>query len=199
MIRRCKHEKLSTYGLLRDLAKKQLQSLVYQLVDQGLLARTPGDRPILKLNEASWEVLRGKRDVKLLRPKQKAPARAEVDAESWEGVDRGLFEHLRQWRLATARERQVPPYIVLDDAALRSLARLRPTRMDSLKQVRGIGEKRMADFGESLIGLIGAYCKDKELAADQAVQPDSTDGSTVKGYIKPKSPNAVKAEATPSA
>ncbi len=195
MIRRCKHEQLSTYGLLCKLTKKQVQSLVYQLVDQGLLARTLGDRPILKLNETSWEVLRGKREVKLLRPKQDAPKQAKVDSESWEGVDRGLFDRLREWRLETARQRNVPPYLVLDDAALRGLARLRPTQVESLRQVRGIGEKRLADFGESLTGLISAYCKQGGLMTDQAAQSGSAAGSSMTTYIKPKGPNAVKAEA----
>ena len=53
------HEKLSTYGLLKDLPRKTLTNLVYQLVDAGLLKRTPGDRPMLKLNALSWEVMRG--------------------------------------------------------------------------------------------------------------------------------------------
>ncbi len=53
MIRRCRHDQLSTYGLLKGTPKKTLTNRVYQLLDQDLLTRTDGDRPILKLNEAS--------------------------------------------------------------------------------------------------------------------------------------------------
>ncbi|HEY2880998.1 MAG TPA: RecQ family ATP-dependent DNA helicase, partial [Pirellulales bacterium] len=113
MIRRCRHQELSTYGLLKTVPKKQVQSMIYQLLDQGLLDRTPGDRPILKLNQASWQVLRSQREVKLLKPKEKAPAQAKVDADSWDGVDRPLFDHLRIWRQSLAAERNVPPYIIL--------------------------------------------------------------------------------------
>ena len=67
MIRRCGHNKLSTYGLLKEMAKKQLQAFVYQLVDHELLERTEGERPILQLNEASWEVMRGTRSVGFAR------------------------------------------------------------------------------------------------------------------------------------
>jgi ATP-dependent DNA helicase RecQ len=109
MIRRCAHNQLSTYGLLREVPKKQLQAIVFQLVDQGVLARTNGDMPVLQLNETSWRVLRGEREVKLRKPKQKAPTQAKVDAESWEGVDRGLFDRLRQWRVELAQSRGVPP------------------------------------------------------------------------------------------
>ncbi len=194
MVRRSGHDKLSTYGLLREMPKKQVQSLVYQLVDQNLLARTPGDRPIVKLNEASWEVLRGKREVKLLRPKADSPKQAKVDAESWEGVDRGLFEQLRQWRLEMARERSVPPYIVLDDAALRGLARIRPTKIENLTAVRGIGEKRQRDFGQPLIALIESFCREQQISTDQSDAPAEL-ATPMRGYVKPKGPNAVKTEA----
>jgi ATP-dependent DNA helicase RecQ len=187
MIRKCRHDQLSTHALLQDMPKKQVQSMIYQLVDQGLLERTTGDRPLLKLNDASWQVLRGQREVKLVRPKQTAPSKSQVDAESWEGVDRGLFELLRAWRRDLARERQVPPYVVLDDASLRSVARVRPTRIESLQHVRGMGEKRLADFGAKLIELIACYCTEHKISTDQSEPPS--------GYVKPKLPSATKSEA----
>ena len=69
-MRRWGHEKLSTYGILKDLPRKTLTNLVYQLVDAGMLERTPGDRPALKLNAMSWEVMRGQRAVTLLQAKE---------------------------------------------------------------------------------------------------------------------------------
>jgi ATP-dependent DNA helicase RecQ len=195
-VRRLKHNELTTYGLMRELAKKQVQSLVYQLVDQGLLDRTPGDRPILKLNAKSWQVIRSKLDVQLLRPKEVAPRQAKVDAESWEGVDRGLFDSLRLWRTGVARERNVPPYLVLDDAALRSVARIRPTKPETLRQVRGIGEKRFKDFGEPILELVAAFCRQHSVKTDQngPVAP-AEESALSAGYVKPKSANAVKLEA----
>jgi ATP-dependent DNA helicase RecQ len=199
MVRKCGHNELSTYGLMKDLAKKQVQSMAYQLVDQGLMERTEGDRPVLKLNEASWEVLRGKREVKLQRPKQKSPAKAKVDAESWEGVDRGLFDHLREWRREVARERKVPPYVVLDDASLRDMARVRPTADESLQKVRGMGEKRLADFGDSILELVRKYCAEHELSTDQLDQESRAVAESAHerkaDYIKPKGKSGEKGAA----
>ena len=62
-----------------------------------LLERTAEERPVLRLNAASWTVLRGQRSVRLLQPKT-AVAPTRFDEESWEGVDRGLFESLRTLR-----------------------------------------------------------------------------------------------------
>src|SRR5216683_8238923 len=69
-VRRWGHERLSTYALLKDLPRKSITNLIYQLIDEGLLERTAGERPTLKLNAASWEVMRGKRPVRLLEAKK---------------------------------------------------------------------------------------------------------------------------------
>lgn len=191
-IRRLQHQSLSTYGILRDLTKKQIQSMVFQLVDQGLLERTAGDRPVLKLNDLSWEVLRNEREVKLLRAKKDSPAKGKVDAQSWEGVDRELFDHLRKWRLDIAHQRGLPPYLVLDDASLRSLARIRPSRGESLRRVRGMGDKRLADFGDTLLECVRSFCAEHGLSTDQV--EEAKEAEIVKP-AKGKQPNAAKMRA----
>ena len=73
------HEKLSTFGLLKDLSRKTLTNIVYQLVDAGLLERTPGDRPMLKLNALSWEVMRGGRAVSLVQARESRSKRTRME------------------------------------------------------------------------------------------------------------------------
>jgi ATP-dependent DNA helicase RecQ len=153
-IRRWNHEKLSTYGLLKDLPRKTLTNLVYQLVDAGVLERTPGDRPALKLNALSWEVMRGKRAVTLLQARESKSKRTRIEEASWRDVDEALFESLRKLRREVAAERGVPAYVILHDAALRELASIRPTSMEELRHIRGMGEKKLADFGARLIECI---------------------------------------------
>ena len=170
-VRRCGHDRLSTFGLVSDLSRPALTAMVYQLIDQGLLRRTEGDRPMLQLNDASWSALRGERRVQLLRPREQAPAATDVEREAWEGVDAGLFEHLRQLRRTWATERGVPPYVVFEDSTLRELARVRPTDQSVLSAVRGIGEKRMADYGSALTATIAAYCAEHDLQSDLRPEP----------------------------
>jgi ATP-dependent DNA helicase RecQ len=163
------HQELSTYGLLKELPEKKLQSLVYQLVDQGLLTRTDGDRPTLQLNEDSAAVLRGQRQVRLLESK-KAKAKtgkAKLAELSLADVDQGLAECLRELRRQIARQRGVPAYVVFHDTTLVELARIRPTNLQSLRQVHGLGEKKNADFGAALVGTIQGYCTQHDLAPDQ--------------------------------
>jgi ATP-dependent DNA helicase RecQ len=130
---------------------------VCQLVDHGVLERTPGDRPVLRLNDRSWQVMRGDLEVRVLRVATRQRRAAVVEEDSWEGVDRALFEVLRDLRRELASERNVPAYVVFDDRTLRALARHRPTTLAALRNVRGIGEKRAADWGERLIAAIAGH------------------------------------------
>ena len=158
-IRARRHEQLRTYGLLKDLPRPGVTAMVHQLVDQRLLDRTVGDRPVLRLNAASWEVLRGQRPVQLVQPRAKAaPAPTRFDGESWEGVDRDLFDHLRQLRRELAEARGVPPYIIFNDATLRDLARRRPTSLDAFAGTYGVGERKLQDLGPVFVEHIRQWC-----------------------------------------
>ncbi|MBN1590558.1 MAG: DNA helicase RecQ [Pirellulales bacterium] len=168
MIRRCRHQGLSTYGLLKDHGKREVQSWIYQLLDQDALSRTEGDRPVLRLNDRSWAVMRDEAPIRLLRPKKGARRPSRHEEQSWEGVDGDLFERLRVWRRAVAGERGVPAFVIFPDTTLRALAAARPTDLDALGEVYGIGEKKLMDFGEVLIKLIGEYLGEREATDDMA-------------------------------
>ncbi len=156
-VRRWRHAELSTHGLLKDLPRKTVTNVIYQLVDAGVLERTPGDRPVLKLNAVSWEVLRGPRLVKLLQAKDPKPARTRMEEASWADVDQRLFESLRALRREIAAERGVAAFVILHDSTLRELARLRNATLEDLRSIRGIGEKKLADFGARFVERIAAH------------------------------------------
>jgi ATP-dependent DNA helicase RecQ len=151
---RHRHDGLSTFGLLSNTDQRAAENLVHQLLDQELLARTGGDRPVVILNDRSWEVLRGTRQVVLLEPKAGRARTTKADADDWAGVDRGLFERLRSWRRRVAEARGKPAWTIFDDKALRAIARERPTSPAALLRCRGIGEKRLADFGPAILDLV---------------------------------------------
>lgn len=173
LIRRCRHEQLSTYGILQEFDKKELTNLVHQLVDESVLVRTPGDRPILQLNEASWQVLRGQRSVRLLKPKSGGVKKTQIDKISWEGVDAGLFECLRQLRIGIAQGRGVPAFVIFGDATLREMARRRPGTLAGLAKIPGVGQKKLADLGERFVDQICAHCREHGLSLDETVMDDA--------------------------
>jgi ATP-dependent DNA helicase RecQ len=92
------------------------------------------------------------------KPEKGKPARKSgVEAASWEGVDRDLFEALRALRLRIARDRHVPPYVIFHDTTLRELARLKPAGPDALRLVYGVGAKKAQDFGNEILSLIAGH------------------------------------------
>jgi ATP-dependent DNA helicase RecQ len=155
------HDKLSTFGLLSSETEGQIRAWVDQLIDQKLLwIETSENYSLARLTKEAWEVMRGERSVRLVRTARLDKVkRSKADAASWKGVDTGLFEALRALRRTIAAERAVPSYVVFSDATLREMARLRPATPAAMRQVYGVGEAKLAAFGEAFLGCVQAYCR----------------------------------------
>ncbi len=156
--RRFGHDQLSTFGILRDIPKETLRQYVFQLVSQGLLDRSRGDMPILQINDRSWEVMRRQREVMLVRQQAAPVRRTRVETDSWEGVDEGLFERLREIRRVLATDRGVPTYTIFGDRSLRDMARLRPTTPQGLLICHGVGARKLEQFGSIFLKEIADHC-----------------------------------------
>lgn len=170
-IRRWRHDQLTVYGLLKEQPRPLLTQLVYQLVDLGFLEQTEGERPVIALTEEGAELLRGRREARLLAPPAARSRPSQAEAASWEGVDSGLYEALRDLRGRLARERSLPAYLIFGDATLRELARLRPSGPAGFRAVKGVGERKAADLGPAFVERIASYCSEHGLALDAGPQP----------------------------
>ena len=163
------HDRLSTYGLLKDCRTSDIRGWVEQLVGQGFLAKT-GDYGVLQITKTGLALLKGEGSPKLLKAAAKrgrsSTGGSRRDAESWEGVDRGLMEHLRGLRKQIAGENGVPAYIVFGDASLRDMARRRPTTIDAFGAVHGVGQKKLRDYGQTFLDAIRGYCSENGVAVD---------------------------------
>ena len=160
------HDKLSTWGLLHDFRKQQVRQWIEQLVGQGFLMKD-GEFNLVRVTEEGRRLLAGQVTPTLLRPakESRAPSAA-VSLDSWDGVDRDLFDMLRQLRREEATQRAVPAYIVFSDATLREMARLRPTTLEQLLEIRGVGQKKLADFGQQFVDRITNYLTSQGNQAD---------------------------------
>jgi ATP-dependent DNA helicase RecQ len=126
--------------------------------------------------------------VLLLQPKTKV-RETRFNEQSWEGVDDGLFERLRILRREVAGERGVPAYVLFGDATLRDMARLRPGSPVAFLNVRGVGERKLADFGQRFLQLIVSYCRANGLTLDAAPgsRPQQKPARMIRqGRAKPK-------------
>jgi len=158
------HDRLSTFGLMQDEPVPAVRGYVEQLVGLGLLQLTDDQYPVLSMTPQGVALLKDAAacpDLALARqrtPAKGAPrSRARIETESWDHVDRGLFDRLRALRLDLARARGVPPYVIFHDATLREMARLRPSSRAALLDVKGVGARKAAELGDAFLLAIANH------------------------------------------
>ncbi|MFG1977616.1 DNA helicase RecQ [Nonomuraea fuscirosea] len=156
------HETLKVFGVGDDLGNAEWHGVVRQLLAQGLLA-VESDYGALVLTDESAVVLRGQREV-MLRRETARPARAKVASSGGKSAQAAaelpaeaapVFERLRSWRGATAKEQGVPAYVIFHDATLREIATRMPTTLTELSQVNGVGENKLAKYGDQVLEALG--------------------------------------------
>ena len=167
------HDKLSTYGLLSDYSKHIVHDWIEQLTGQDYIEKT-GEYNVLNITEKGWRVLKGKEIPRLLKPVERPVKASKVITDSWEGVDKGLFEALRKLRSAIAGKKKMPAYVVFGDAALRDMARRRPSTIDGFLEVKGVGEAKCEQYGEAVLAAIKDYCQANSLEMDVGVTSETT-------------------------
>ncbi|HWR84733.1 MAG TPA: DNA helicase RecQ [Rhodoglobus sp.] len=148
------HDQLATFGIGQELSEQEWRGVVRQLLAQGVLA-VQGEYGILVLAESSAAVLDGSRKV-MLRKEAARPSRAAKRAVAADlpGEAVPLFEALRTWRAATAREQGVPAYVVFGDATLRGISVTKPASLAELGTISGVGEKKLEVYGEAVLELV---------------------------------------------
>ncbi len=156
------HASLTVFGIGTELSESEWRGVTRQLLAQGLLA-VEGDYGTLALTPGSQEVLGRRREVMLRRePERPRPARAAraaraaAPAADLPAAAGPVFEQLRTWRAATAKEQGVPAYVIFHDATLRQIAAEAPATLDALAAVSGVGEAKLARYGQQILDLLSA-------------------------------------------
>jgi ATP-dependent DNA helicase RecQ len=159
------HDKLSVFGIGRELNERQWRAALRQLVAMGHLRADAEAFGALKLTDSARGVLKGETAVMLREPSASLGKRASraksrrgdlAPQPSGKAGDPALLAALKAWRSATARQRGVPAYVVLHDSTLDGIASLRPTTLAELRGIPGIGDKKLEHYGEELIELVKA-------------------------------------------
>jgi ATP-dependent DNA helicase RecQ len=156
-----RHHELTTFGLLRGAPSPEVRGYVEQLIAHGFLRQTDDAFPVVALTERGVELMKNpasQPDLALARQRRptkgRVQKRSRIESESWQDVDRDLFERLRAVRLEIARARGVPPYVIFHDTTLREMARIRPKTVGELHGIRGIGARKAEDLGETFLAAI---------------------------------------------
>ena len=152
------HNNLAVFEVGKDIDQKTWQSVIRQLTAMGFI-HVDSEFGALKLTEASRPVLRGEQPVHLRKeaPKQtKKDARREKAAAMGDEAQ-GLFTNLRAERARIAKAQGVPPYVVFHDSTLRAMAEARPSTLEEMSNLPGIGQAKLTRYGASFLAVLKAH------------------------------------------
>jgi ATP-dependent DNA helicase RecQ len=152
------HDRLSTYGIGRDLSAEAWGSILRQLIHLGHLEQDMANYSVLRLTEAARPLLKGEERLFLARPRVKVAAAKKPSAKG--GVpehDDALFQALRAVRKRLADEAGVPPFVVFGDVTLKEMAAFRPVTAEGLLRINGVGMHNLGRSGAPFIDAIREF------------------------------------------
>ncbi len=166
------HQKLSTYGIGKELKRSEWLSAGRELVRLGLLKQDGARFNVLELTAEGCAALKERRKITLT--KAAAVAERKLSKQGDISCDEYLFERLRLVRRRLADERSVPPYIIFSDVTLRQVAREYPASQRELKKISGMGEKKREEFGAEILAEVASHlaANPRQIFADDSFAPD---------------------------
>ncbi len=161
------YHRIKTYGVGKEVSYQDWQHYILQMLHQGLIEIAYDQKHVLKITNAGNEVLFHGRKVKLVQPHDKYEdvpyLRPEPQKTKKEKFEDGLFDALRKLRKLIADSKGVPPYVVFSDATLKEMATNHPINHDELSIISGIGDFKLAEYGEVFINEIQKYLFSSEI------------------------------------
>lgn len=150
------YQHIKTFGATKEVAWRDLQQYVIQMINQGLLEIRFRESGRLLLTPLAKEVLfKGKKIqlANLMQPKAE-PLVKERKPKKPKGT---LFEKLRELRSELARDAQVPAYIIFSDASLKDMEDQEPISPTEFLNIHGVGQAKMEKYGADFIKIIKAH------------------------------------------
>lgn len=145
---------ISTFALMKEKNTKYIKDLIGVLIADGYIKVSGFKYPILKLNEKSKEVLFSKKKI-YIRDLKEENKKENIDKFNGNfDYDIDLFNNLKKLRLEISKKRNIPPFIVFSDASLIDMARLKPKNERDFLKIKGVGEKKLSQYGDLFIEKI---------------------------------------------
>lgn len=152
------HDQLRVFGMMKDSGERAIRAWIDQLVVQGHLSVSDGEYPVLQHTASGLAVCKNEAPVRLGHPVAQIKSRKAKKSAVPAGLDSSaapIFEQLRRLRLLLARKLSIPPYMVFADSVLTALAVLKPGEIEELRQIKGIGDHKLARYGKAFLAVLG--------------------------------------------
>ncbi len=191
-ILRNSHDRLSVFGIGKDVSAVAWKGLFRQLTAAGYLTGDDDGHGTLALTERARPLLRGE-DKFLMRVTRAAPKKSKREAKPSHKVSADseqLFQALKALRLRLASAAKLPPYVVAQDRTLVELAEKRPRDDAALHDIIGLGASKIARYGKAFLETIGAF-KSHPLLQNRL---SATVNQTLSGHLRGLDAEAIAAE-----
>ena len=161
-IQRLELDSLPTYGILAEMPIHRIRSIMDFLVQNGFLALSDGEYPVVSLTGLSAEILRAGKTLEMRLPKELAKTRPKKNQLSKKGQssvqdDDGLFPALKELRKELAAAAHVPAYIIFTDATLHDMCSRLPQTVEAFQEISGVGKTKAERYGARFTGLVREY------------------------------------------
>jgi len=163
MVLKHRHHELSTYGIGADRPPGFWRGVIRQLIARGALRTDSGEYATLSLvPEQARPILRSEttlmlRDepepVRTAAPRSRDRASSSVERAPLPSGGESLFDALRQWRSSEAKAQSVPPYVIFHDSVLREISSMRPSDLDALGDIKGVGATKLQRYGGAVLEI----------------------------------------------
>jgi ATP-dependent DNA helicase RecQ len=158
-IKKLGHDSLSTYGAGKGRSRAEWLYFGRELISKGLLKVNYEHFNVVEATQQGLETVKTRSRITLRAPLASSALSGEKRKEQRKNLgaaeyDEEIFAKLRAWRAGVAKSKGLPAYMIFSDATLQALAAKRPSHVDDLKGVSGIGEKKLALYGEALMEVM---------------------------------------------
>ncbi len=156
-------DKQSTFGIMRDAEQTEIRHIIEKLEEQGYIIFVGAGKPIIKVTEMSYPVLKGKAKVKIkktikIKSKKKTAEQA---------ADSPLFNILKQIRSEIASKKGVPAFLIFSDTSLADMCKKLPVTPEEFLSVNGVGENKLNQYGDRFISAISEYAAKNDVISDK--------------------------------
>lgn len=160
-IQRNGHDQISTFGIGKDFSVAEWRVMMRQLIAIGFLEIDIERHGALRLTERCRPVLRGEQTLQLRKmekqEKQVSSSKGKKGKQAIRPQDEVLWKALRALRLSLAEKAGVPPYVIFHDATLQEMLKVRPVKLNDMNRITGVGEQKLARFGQKFIDEIAKF------------------------------------------
>jgi len=154
------HDRLSVYGIVDDYSADELKHIVKLLIQEWLIVKEGLDYPTLAISEKWIQWLWSRESISLLKSEDEVPKKTKIRNLEY---DQKLFAELRWLRRKLAETKWVPPFMVFSDVALQEMCYYFPVDDEWFLWITGVGEQKLASFGEEFLGIIKNYVEENEI------------------------------------